>query len=113
MCLRKERPFLRECGLPSVVVARARPEDVLEDSRLLIERFLDEKRVVENLERLCLGRRGGCQASTRSAAAATCTSTFEAARVPIVIRCSSLPLTRTLSDAASRSSTSIDSPGFR
>ena len=45
--------------------------------------------------------------STRSTARATCTSSFDAARVPMVIRRSSLPRTRTLSEAASRSSTSI------
>ena len=40
------------------------------------------------------------------------TSTFDAARVPIVIARSLLPRSRTLSAAASRSSTSTTSPGF-
>ena len=52
MCLREQRPFLRERHLPFVVFVAARCEDVLEDARLLIECFFDEKRVVEDLKRL-------------------------------------------------------------
>ena len=80
---------------------------------LLVERLLDQERVVGDLERLAAGRRRAAldcadardgQREHRSTTAAARTRTFDAARAPIVN--SRAPFTRTLSAAASRSSTS-------
>ena len=61
MLLAEQRPLLREARLPVVARAHAQRADRLHDPRLLIERFLDEKRVVDDLERpRALRMRRGC-----------------------------------------------------
>src|SRR5215831_14336431 len=124
------RPLLGEARDP-VAASIARPaENVLKDAAILIERLLDEKRVVDDLEllRLCearrfflreAGSRGHRQEDERGENAyryhqpSTSTSSFEAARVPMVIDSRFGPFNRTESAAVSRSSTSIACPGFR
>src|SRR3990172_10715489 len=50
-----EGPFLRERGVP-VRSGTGKTKDVLDDATLLVERFLDQERVVEDLKRLGLAR---------------------------------------------------------
>ena len=133
MLLRRHRPLLREAGRPLAVLP-GDAEDVLEDARFLVERLLDQERVVRDLEWLvtrdAVGRgpaalrragrwrRGWANAGSASSSIsgvtrAACTSTFDAARAPIVIARSLPPRSRTLSAAASRSSTSTTCPGLQ
>jgi hypothetical protein len=43
VCLREQRPFLRKCSFPPLVVGGTQTEDVLENARLLVERLFDQK----------------------------------------------------------------------
>ena len=108
-----------------VVFAEQDADDVLEHARFLIEGLFDEERVVG--DRKGLGARRSCaagegerarqadviSASTKTATDRTSTSSFEAARAPMVSGSASLQRTRTLSAASSRDSTRSSCPGFR
>ena len=59
------RPFLRERDGPAAVLQERTADDVLDDARFLIERFLDEERVVGDLE----GRLESVCSAARSAGA--------------------------------------------
>ena len=55
----QQRPFLCERRLPAPAGFSGSAEDVLKDARLLVQRLLDQERVVGDGERLLRGRRDG------------------------------------------------------
>jgi len=122
----RHRPLLGEVARPRTVPGEHPREDVLDDARFLVEGFLDEKRVVDDLplasrvrrRRLRLDARAARQQEDREdepetrQLSMTSTSSFDAARAPIVIG-RSFRRSTTASAASSRDVTSIRSPGFK
>ncbi len=120
----RHRPLLGEVAGPVAALVAREHEDVLKDAPVLVERFFHQERVVEDAERRVLLRADwtACQhRCDRDQDAdqprvhhclSTSTSSFEAARAPMVIGGRFLLRNRTASAAGSRVSTSIDSPGF-
>src|SRR5260221_13064599 len=88
-------PLLREAAVPRATPVARPVEDVLKNPLVLVERLLDEERVIDNLElvllRQTIRRRAGDQQCGDHQQAwgherrSTSTSNFDAARVPIVI----------------------------
>src|SRR6516225_6530499 len=122
----RHRPLLREIAGPRTVPGEHPCEDVLDDARFLIERFFDEERVIDDLPLASRIRRRRLRFDLRAARqekqreddseavqlSTTSTSSFDAARAPIVIGRSFWRRT-TASAASSRDVTSIRSPGFK